>query len=97
MGQLAPLRQGGGAGAGQGGAVHVDPELERAWFQPLNLKCDILVSKFAFKCCLYRYGGEWQDHAGAAVRAGRGGRAGQRREYRVHAAAPHLRHRGELN
>jgi hypothetical protein len=27
----------------------VDPELESAWFQPLNLKCDILVfTKFAF-------------------------------------------------
>jgi hypothetical protein len=33
----------------------VDPALESAWFQPLNLKCDILVSKFAFKCNLYRY------------------------------------------
>jgi hypothetical protein len=29
--------------------------LESAWFQPLNLKCDILVSKLAFKCHLYRY------------------------------------------
>jgi hypothetical protein len=28
-------------------AVH--PELESAWFQPLNLWCDILVSKFAFQ------------------------------------------------
>jgi hypothetical protein len=26
----------------------VDPELETARFQPLNLKCDFLVSKFAF-------------------------------------------------
>jgi hypothetical protein len=33
----------------------VDPWLERAWFQPLSLKRDILVSKFAFKCNLYRY------------------------------------------
>jgi hypothetical protein len=33
----------------------VDPQLESAWFQPLSLKCDILVSKFAFKCNLYRY------------------------------------------
>jgi nitrile hydratase len=32
-----------------------DPQLESAWFQPLNLKCDILVSKFAFKFNLYRY------------------------------------------
>jgi hypothetical protein len=32
-----------------------DPELESAWFQPLNLKYDILVSKFAFKINLYRY------------------------------------------
>ena len=30
------------------------PQLESAWFQTLNLKCDILVSKFAFKCNLYR-------------------------------------------
>jgi hypothetical protein len=29
--------------------------LVSAWFQPLNLKCDILVSKYAFKCNLYRY------------------------------------------
>jgi hypothetical protein len=29
--------------------------LKGAWFQPLNLKCDILVSKFAFKFNLYRY------------------------------------------
>jgi hypothetical protein len=33
----------------------VDPYHESAWFQPLNLKCDILVSNFAFKCNLYRY------------------------------------------
>jgi hypothetical protein len=26
-----------------------DPQLESAWFQPLSLKCDFLVSKFAFK------------------------------------------------
>jgi hypothetical protein len=25
------------------------------WFQPLNLKCDFLVSEFAFKFNLYRY------------------------------------------
>ena len=35
----------------------VEPWLESAWFQTLNLKCDILVSKFAFKCNLYRYVG----------------------------------------
>jgi hypothetical protein len=29
--------------------------LKDAWFQPVNLKCDLLVSKFAFKCSLYRY------------------------------------------
>jgi hypothetical protein len=28
--------------------------LESAWFQPLNLKCSILVSKSAFKCNLCR-------------------------------------------
>jgi hypothetical protein len=31
------------------------PDLESAWFQPLNLLCDILVSKFAFKINLYHY------------------------------------------
>jgi hypothetical protein len=39
----------------------VDPELESARFQPLNLKSDILVSKSAFSNAnLYRY------NAGAA-------------------------------
>jgi hypothetical protein len=41
-----------------GGAIQVesDPELESAWFQLSNLKCDILVSKLCFfKCNLYRY------------------------------------------
>jgi hypothetical protein len=34
----------------------VPPELESAWFeQPLNLKCDILVPKVAFKVNLYSY------------------------------------------
>ena len=33
----------------------VDPKLESAWFQPLSLKCDLLVSKFAFKFSLCRY------------------------------------------
>jgi hypothetical protein len=41
----------------------VDPQLESAWFQPLNLKCDLLVSKFAFKfnvlCC---YGAARGNH-----------------------------------
>jgi hypothetical protein len=27
----------------------IDPKLESAWSQASNLKCDILVSKFAFK------------------------------------------------
>jgi hypothetical protein len=38
----------------------VDPEREGAWFHPLNLNCDLLVSTFAFTCNLYRYikGGE---------------------------------------
>jgi hypothetical protein len=39
-------------------------KLESAWFQPLNLKCDFLVSKFAFKCGLHRY-----DEGGAAAAA----------------------------
>ena len=33
----------------------VDQQLESAWFQPLNLKCNFMVSKFAFKCNLYHY------------------------------------------
>jgi hypothetical protein len=30
-------------------AVQVEIALESAWFQPLNLECDALVLKFAFK------------------------------------------------
>jgi hypothetical protein len=30
------------------------------FIQPVNLKCDILVSKFAFKCDLHRYSEEWE-------------------------------------
>ena len=33
----------------------VDPQLERAWFQPLDLSNEKLLSNFAFKCKLYRY------------------------------------------
>ena len=33
----------------------VDPWLESAWFRRLNRKCDILVSKVAFKLNLYHY------------------------------------------
>jgi hypothetical protein len=33
----------------------VDPQLESAWFRTLILKCDVLVSNFAFKFNLYRY------------------------------------------
>jgi hypothetical protein len=33
----------------------VDPYLGRNWFQLLTVKCDILVSKFAFKFNLYHY------------------------------------------
>ena len=33
----------------------VDPQLESTWFQPLNRKCDLLVSKFAFNLNLCRY------------------------------------------
>jgi hypothetical protein len=29
--------------------------LKAPGFQPLNLKCDLLVSNFAFKCNVYRY------------------------------------------
>jgi hypothetical protein len=34
------------------GLYNFDPELESAWFQPLNLKCDLLVSIFAFSISL---------------------------------------------
>jgi hypothetical protein len=33
----------------------VDPQLATAWFQPLSLWSENLVSMFAFKCNLYRY------------------------------------------
>jgi hypothetical protein len=33
----------------------VDSALQSAWFQPLNLSSEFLVSKFAFKFNLYRY------------------------------------------
>jgi hypothetical protein len=43
------------AGLCKWNAVHlVDPQLESAWFQPLNLSSEKLVSHFAFKCNLYR-------------------------------------------
>jgi hypothetical protein len=51
----------------------VYPQLESTWIlQPLNLKFDLLVSKFAFKCNLYRYtaggnGGITADGLGGAV------------------------------
>jgi hypothetical protein len=32
--------------------------LESVWFQPLNLKCDFMVSEFAVKFELYRYSEE---------------------------------------
>jgi hypothetical protein len=35
--------------------INIDPELESAWFQTLNLKCDFLVSKLSSKCNLYCY------------------------------------------
>jgi hypothetical protein len=39
----------------QGRAVQVDPQLESACFQPLSLKCDVLVSQnLLFKFYLYR-------------------------------------------
>jgi hypothetical protein len=47
----------------------VEPWLESAWFQTLNLKCDILVSKFAFKCNLYHF----TSAPRRAVRRRRGG------------------------
>ena len=33
----------------------VDPQLETAWFQPLSLLSENLISKFAFKFSSYRY------------------------------------------
>jgi hypothetical protein len=58
---LRRVRPRGVPRAPRGGAVRVesscDPQLESAWFQPFELKCDFLVSKvFAFsKFNLYRY------------------------------------------
>jgi hypothetical protein len=53
---------GGGGGGGGGGPVvglyklNPDyPQLESAWFQPLNLSSEKLVSKFAFEFNLHRY------------------------------------------
>jgi hypothetical protein len=41
---------------GEGGAVQVDSRLESAWFQPLNLRRNFLVSKnLLFKFNLQRY------------------------------------------
>jgi hypothetical protein len=34
----------------------VDPYLVSVWFQPLDLKCDFVVAKFAFEFYVYRYG-----------------------------------------
>jgi hypothetical protein len=51
----------------------VDPELESAWFQPLKLQCDLLVSKLAsFQCnlCLCGEGALWTP-SGAAFKLGR--------------------------
>jgi hypothetical protein len=43
-----------------GGLYNLNPvvthSLKGAWFQPLSLSSDILVSKFAFTCNLCRYG-----------------------------------------
>jgi hypothetical protein len=55
--------KGGGGGAGKaqgsGGAVRklnpVDPQLESAWFQTLNVKYVFLVSTIALKCNLWHY------------------------------------------
>jgi hypothetical protein len=44
--------------------------VERTSFQPLNLKCDILVSKFTFKFNLYRY---TSARCTAGATAGKGG------------------------
>jgi hypothetical protein len=41
--------------AGLSNLDRVYPQLESAWFQPLSLTCDVLVSKFAFKFNVYRY------------------------------------------
>jgi hypothetical protein len=35
--------------------ISVYLSLESAWFEPLSLKCEKLVSDFAFKFNLYRY------------------------------------------
>jgi dihydroxyacetone kinase len=43
--------------------------LESAWFQPLKLKCEKLLSKFAFKFDLYRYTTAAHSLPGAAAPA----------------------------
>ena len=50
--------------------------LESAWFQPLNLSTEILVSKFAFKFNLYHYA----SGAGRGAAAAGAGAQGARRE-----------------
>jgi hypothetical protein len=46
----------------------VDPWLETAWFHPLNLSSDFLVSKFAFKFNLRRYTTVWGNAYNPAER-----------------------------
>ena len=59
MNECKPLvRGGGGQGSGQGRAVQVDPikpTLKPPGTNRLKLKCDILLSNFAFKFNLRRY------------------------------------------
>jgi hypothetical protein len=53
------------------------PELESAWFQPSNLKCDILISKlFAVKLNLYRYTPGAAPRENSRTAGGCGRRAG---------------------
>jgi hypothetical protein len=83
---------------------YIDPQLESDWFQPSNLSNGNRVSKFAFKCNLYRYrpGGAVGRvaHSGHQHRRGprvgalvepRAGRGQHRRRRHRRAQPPHVR------
>jgi hypothetical protein len=61
--QPAALQHGAGGGQGWVDAIpdraavrlHKLNSLASVWFQPLRLRSEKLVSKFAFTCNLYRY------------------------------------------
>jgi hypothetical protein len=86
------------AGLCKWNAVHlVDPQLESAWFQPLNLSSEKLVSKFAFKLQLvYATPGRRKDDAAEAHPRGVEGRArgggGERRRRAQRGRQPRAQH-----